>query len=185
MLERYDLSDQNVILTVARISKDDEYKGHRKVIAALQDVRRNHPNTVYVVVGSGDNLAGLKLSAIEHGVSAAVRFLGQLPDSEVRSLYHACDAFVMPSTKEGFGIVFLEAAACGLPVIAGNRDGSVDALAEGALGTLIDPVDAPQLVTAICAALDARTPELVRAVSTRFGVQNFNAHVDDLVRSFH
>ena len=67
--------------------------------------------------------------------------LGRLHGQELLDYYRLADVFVMPSTGEGFGIVFLEASATGLPVIAGNRDGSVDALAEGRIGTLVDPDD--------------------------------------------
>ncbi len=90
-------------------------------------------------------------------------------------------SFAMPSTGEGFGIVFLEAAASGLPVIAGNRDGSVDALADGALGTLIDPDDRQQLAAAIIAALESRSPSNNEDVE-RFASSNFAEHVDEIVR---
>ena len=64
---------------------------------------------------------------------------GYIEDKELTDHYLLADVFVMPSTQEGFGIVFLEALVCGLPVIAGNKDGSVDALLNGKLGKLIDP----------------------------------------------
>jgi glycosyltransferase involved in cell wall biosynthesis len=91
----------------------------------------------------------------------------------------------MPSNGEGFGIVFLEAAASGLPVIAGNRDGSIDALAEGALGTLIDPEDPGALTTAICEVLGRPRARSVPEALARFDVHNFNAQVMRLVESIH
>jgi glycosyltransferase involved in cell wall biosynthesis len=88
----------------------------------------------------------------------------------------------MPSTGEGFGIVFLEAAASGVPVIAGNKDGSVDALADGALGTLLDPNDTAALSRAIIEALRMsrmHEPDAAR----HFGRAAFEQYVDDLLRS--
>jgi glycosyltransferase involved in cell wall biosynthesis len=98
--------------------------------------------------------------------------------------YQLADVFVMPSTGEGFGIVFLEASATGLPVIGGNRDGSVDALAEGRLGALVDPNDVNGLAQAIVTALDQKRRRSSGVGGTgRFAMDNFVRHVDDLVRS--
>ena len=88
----------------------------------------------------------------------------------------------MPSTREGFGIVFVEAAATGLPVIGGNRDGSADALADGVIGTMIDPEDDDALTAALLAALSGAAKADSAAVQ-RFAFDNFARHVDDLVRS--
>jgi phosphatidyl-myo-inositol dimannoside synthase len=78
---------------------------------------------------------------------------GFVADEEVTDHYLLADVFVMPSKGEGFGIVYLEAMACGLPVIAGNKDGSTEALQFGELGTLIDPDDADELAAALVKAL--------------------------------
>jgi glycosyltransferase involved in cell wall biosynthesis len=80
--------------------------------------------------------------------------------------------------------VFLEAAASGLPVIGGNRDGSVDALADGLIGTLVDPHQQVDLTEAICAALAGAAPK-DKTSYQRFSVLNFGDHVNELVRSFH
>jgi glycosyltransferase involved in cell wall biosynthesis len=77
--------------------------------------------------------------ARESGVADRVTFAGQVPDEELPDYSALAHVFAMPSTGEGFGIVFLEAAATGLPIVGGNRDGSVDALAEGRIGRLVDP----------------------------------------------
>jgi len=68
-----------------------------------------------------------------------------VPETELRDHYNLCDAFAMPSQGEGFGIVYLEALACGKPTLAGNKDGSVDALCHGELGALVDPDDVKQI----------------------------------------
>jgi phosphatidylinositol alpha-1,6-mannosyltransferase len=174
-----------VILTVSRIDAADHYKGHDKVIRAMKEVRIRHPDAAYIIVGRGDNRKALQRLAAEESVIDSVRFLGPLADEELRALYRAGRLFVMPSTKEGFGIVFLEAAASGLPIIAGDRGGSIDALADGALGTLIDPENAEGLVAAICEVLERpRNPAVPEALA-RFASVNFNAQVKRLVESIH
>jgi phosphatidylinositol alpha-1,6-mannosyltransferase len=187
---RHALEGRKVLLTVSRIGRADRYKGHETVIRALPALRRRHPEVLYLVAGEGDDRPRLEALAAGLGLEDAVRFLGHVPDGDLPDLYRAAHVFVMPSTGEGFGIVFLEAAACGLRVVAGNRDGSVDALGEGALGTLIDPDDGEALVAALLAALDSlpargaedpRRAELARAVEARFGRRLFAARARALV----
>ena len=153
------LKGRRYVITVARINRSDFYKGHTKVIDALAQLKGIYPDLCYVVVGEGDNRAALERYAAENGVADAVCFTAFQPSAVVHGLLRGAEAFVMPSTKEGFGIAFLEAAALGIPVIAGNRDGSVDALADGAIGTLIDPRDHAQLAAAIteCARKTCRS----------------------------
>src|SRR5436853_340883 len=74
-----------------------------------------------------------------------VGFAGRIAESEKLDHYNVADAFAMPSLREGFGFVFLEAAACGLPVLGGSKDGSRDALVDGHLGAMVDPEDADEL----------------------------------------
>jgi glycosyltransferase involved in cell wall biosynthesis len=78
-----------------------------------------------------------------------VIFTGFVPDGEMALHFKLADLFIMPSEKEGFGIVFIEAMFYGLPVIAGNKDGSLDALCNGELGTIIDPDKLPEIEAAI------------------------------------
>lgn len=181
-LQQYDLCGRKIILTVARLAKADSYKGHGKIIEALPSVLSKHPDAVYVVVGEGDARPGLEDEVKRRGVSAHVRFLGRLSDESVLKLYRSARVFAMPSSKEGFGIVFVEAAATGLPVVGGNRDGSRDALADGAIGTMIDPDDADALATSIAGALSRTTRIDVTAVQ-RFSFGKFSHHVDQLVRT--
>ena len=79
---------------------------------------------------------------------------GYVPESELTDHYLLADVFVLPSKKEGFGIVFIEALACRLPVIAGNKDGSADALKQGELGMLINPKEIKQIQKAILVQLN-------------------------------
>lgn len=181
-LKQCDLRGRKIILTVARLAKADYYKGHGKIIEALPRVLSKHPDAVYVVVGDGDARPSLEDEVSRRGLSAHVRFLGRLSDESVLNLYRSARVFAMPSSKEGFGIVFVEAAATGLPVIGGNCDGSTDALADGAIGTMIDPDDADALATSISDALWRTTRMDVSAVQ-RFSFDKFSHHVDKLVRT--
>ena len=179
-LAKFGLQGKTIILTVARMGKADRYKGHDEVIAALPAVRSLYPDACYVVAGEGDGRAGLEAIATEQGLAQSVRFLGRLSDEDVLALYRSAHVFIMPSTKEGFGIVFVEAASTGLPVIAGNLDGSVDALADGRIGQLVDPRSTDEIVSAIVAAISSQQPVDARETQ-RFAFSNFAAHVHDLV----
>ena len=169
-----------VLLTVARIGRGDRHKGHDKVLAALARLAARRPELAYVIVGNGDDRPRLEAIAREHGIAGRVHFAGQVSDSELPDYYRLADVFVMPSTKEGFGIVFLEAAASGLPVIGGDRDGSADALADGAIGAMVDPDDAAALDRAIEQALDGPRPDAARVAP--FRVEAFRQRVAALVR---
>lgn len=107
----------------------------------------------YLIVGDGDDRPRFESLADELGVRELVIFAGKVPSEELCDHYNLCDLFAMPSTGEGFGIVFLEALACGKPVIAGSKDASRDALLDGELGVLVDPEDPRELRDAIVAIL--------------------------------
>lgn len=149
------------------------------MIAALPEVIARCPEAVYLIVGDGDDRSRLEELAAQMGLSKSVIFAGRVADDEVPFYYRLADVFVMPSTGEGFGIVFLEAAAAGLPVVGGNRDGSVDALADGAIGTLVDPSDQQALVNALLERLEQGCGES-RGLE-RFSVPAFRGHVAALV----
>lgn len=182
LLERFGLGGAKIILTVSRIAKADSYKGHALVIDVLARVLETFSDARYVIIGDGDARPSLEAYAALKGVGGAVRFLGRLSDADVLQFYRSSDVFVMPSSKEGFGIVFVEAAATGLPVIGGNCDGSADALADGAVGTMIDPGDPKAMAQAILCALSGAAKVNPNAVH-RFAFRGFSAHADSLIRS--
>ena len=180
---RHGLDGRQVILTVGRLSSQERYKGHDRLIEALPEILARAPNTTYLIVGSGDDSDRLAQLAREKNVADHVVFAGYVPDADIPDYFALADVFAMPSTGEGFGIVFLEAAASGLPVIAGDRDGSVDALADGAIGRLIDPGSREQIVGAVLDALSGGV-ERDRGAVSRFAFDNFSSQVDELVRNF-
>ncbi len=187
LLTRYELHGRKVILTVARLTYADRYKGHDRVIAALPAIREKHPGVAYLITGGGDDIGRLRGVAADAGVLDCMVFAGHVPESELPDHFRLADVYVMPSTKEGFGIVFLEAALTGLPVIGGNADGSVDALADGQIGQLVAPASPEQLVDALMDALEGRRPGDANRVQ-RFCTENFTRqvarHVDQLVAGF-
>lgn len=159
----------------------EAYKGHDRLIGVLPEIVRRH-DAAYLIVGGGDDGPRLKAFAAATGVADRVHFAGHVPVAELADYFALADVFAMPSIGEGFGIAFIEAAASGLPVIAGNRDGSVDALADGRIGRLIDPDDRGQLIAAIMDALEGRLHPNPSEVK-RFEFANFSRHVNDLFQS--
>jgi phosphatidylinositol alpha-1,6-mannosyltransferase len=151
--ERLALGPGPILLTVGRLSASERYKGHEQVFGALPALRARFPTLVYAVAGGGDDRAYLERRARELAGDSAVRFLGFVPDEDLLGLYHLADLYVMPSTQEGFGIVYLEAAACGLRVVGGVGGGSADAVPDERVGVLVDPSDQAALVAAIAGQL--------------------------------
>jgi len=111
----------------------DIYKGVDVTIKALPQIAKTFPNVKYLVIGRGDDQSRLAQLAADLGVAERVIFAGFVPTENLAAHYRLADAYVMPS-QEGFGIVYLEALACGVPVLAGDADGSADPLQDGKLG---------------------------------------------------
>ncbi len=182
LAKRLGLGGRRIILTVGRLASSERYKGHDRIIAVLPMVLQHVADAAYLIVGTGDDRPRLEQLAAAHGLASIVKFAGEVPEAELPDHMAIADLFAMPSKGEGFGIVFLEAAVSGLPVIGGNGDGSRDALADGIIGRAVDPDDGAQLAEAMVAALQGRQDTRPDAVS-RFAFGNFSRHVDELVRS--
>jgi phosphatidyl-myo-inositol dimannoside synthase len=182
LLERHAANGKTVLMTVSRLSSLERYKGHDRVIRTLPRLLEQHPETIYLIVGDGDDRPRLESLAVEYGVAKDVQFTGSASAEELPDYFRLADVFVMPSVAEGFGIVFLQAMASGVRVIGGSRDGTRDALCDGALGTLVDPDNGEELASAILAALDdpARTGDR----TTRFKPALFAEHLNALYQLF-
>jgi glycosyltransferase involved in cell wall biosynthesis len=195
LMKRWNINkDDKIILTVARLSKSEQYKGYDKVIIALSHLLNfptsQLPNFKYILVGSGDDLPRIKSLIRELHLEDYVILPGFVSDDELPDYYNLCDVFVMPSKKEGFGIVFLEALAYGKPVIAGNKDGSRDALLDGKLGILIDPDNVDELAEAIINVLEGKVeprlldPDYLKVtVLEHFGFDKFSKRVEEILQS--
>jgi glycosyltransferase involved in cell wall biosynthesis len=150
--KKYQFSKNSIVLmTLTRLSSKELYKGYDNVLVALSQLKDKYPSLKYLIVGRYDAGEKQRLDNIiqQHALQQQVVFTGYIPDEELANHYHLADIYVMPSKKEGFGIVFIEAMHYGLPVIAGNKDGSADALCNGKLGILIDPDNQEEINRAI------------------------------------
>lgn len=148
LIEKYGLNDAKVLMTVARLWSGDIYKGVDVTIRALPQIAQVFPKVKYLVIGRGDDQPRLARLAKDLGVSDRVVFAGFVPTEQLIAHYRLADAYIMPS-QEGFGIVYLEAMACGVPVLSGNDDGSADPLQDGKLGWRVPHRD-PNVVAAAC-----------------------------------
>ncbi|MET0274574.1 MAG: glycosyltransferase family 4 protein [Phenylobacterium sp.] len=153
LLERLGLRGRRVIMTLGRMSHDEQYKGFDEVLDLLPQLRRSAPGVAYLIVGDGSDRERLAAKARAAGVSDLVVFAGRISEHEKADYYRLADAYVMPSSGEGFGFVVLEALACGLPVVASSTDGTREAARDGELGLLVDPQDPAALEAAILEAL--------------------------------
>jgi len=185
IINKYALKGKKVILTVGRLASKELYKGHDMVIEALPKISSQIPDIVYLIVGSGGDLERLEGLVQKLGLEEKVIFVGYIPDEELPLYYSACDLFIMPSRDkiekdgrgkkvEGFGIVFLEANACGKPVIGGRSGGIEDAVIDGMTGLLIDPNNVDEIAKAIIRLL---TDD---ALAQRLGKQGRNRVVNEL-----
>lgn len=162
--------DKIVISTVARVQK---YKAHDLVIDALALLDEDEQKQlVYVVAGKGPELDALKQRARERGVADQIIWLGFIAEEDLANVYNASDLFVLctrdnddDNSVEGFGLVFLEAQACGVPVIGARTGGIPDAVEEGNGGWLIDQDD----LDALCGHLRTlvRSPEVFKEQGRR------------------
>ncbi|HTL88082.1 MAG TPA: glycosyltransferase [Leptolyngbya sp.] len=148
LVQRYQLENCKVLMTVARLWSGDPYKGVDVTIRALPQILQVFPDVKYLVIGRGDDQPRLAKLAAELGVGDRVIFAGFVSTEELPNHYCLADAYVMPS-QEGFGIVYLEAMACGVPVLSGDTDGSSDPLQDGRLGWQVPHRDPDEVAIAI------------------------------------
>ncbi|MFI8516563.1 glycosyltransferase family 4 protein [Streptomyces sp. NPDC085481] len=139
--ERLGLSDRPVVVCVSRLVPR---KGQDTLILAMPEILRRVPDAVLLIVGGGPYEQDLRRLAARTGVAASVRFTGAVPWSELPAHYGAGDVFAMPCRTrrggldvEGLGIVYLEASATGLPVVAGDSGGAPDAVLDGETGWVV------------------------------------------------
>lgn len=160
---RLDLEGRLVFLTVARLI---ERKGIDLMLKALAGIDNQLPPWHYLVVSDGPQRQALEKLSRRLGLHDKVTFTGYVADHELPIYYNLCDVFAMPNREvvsnagsslsvEGFGMVFIDAAACGKPVIAGRSGGAVCAVDEGVNGFLVEPGDIESLQDAILRLTDA------------------------------
>ena len=192
LLKRYGLKpEQPVILTVTRLASADGYKGYDQILQALPEIRRQLPDVHYMLVGKGDDRPRIEQLIAQLHLQDCVTLAGFIPDQEIGDHYNLCDVFAMPSKGEGFGIVYLEALACGKPTLGGNQDGAIDALCNGALGALVEPDDVGAIAQTIVQILQGTyanpliyQPEALRQkVIDTFGFKRFKQTLAELMQT--
>jgi phosphatidyl-myo-inositol dimannoside synthase len=149
-------SGRQVLLTVGRLQLR---KGHDMLIRALPELRRTHPHILYAIAGSGEELSRLRDLAAELNVADSVQFLTQVADDQLVQMYQQCDLFVLPNRTvghdiEGFGMVLVEAQACGKPVIAGDSGGTRETMRVPETGRIVRCEGGPELAATIRELLD-------------------------------
>lgn len=150
LIERYGLEGKRVLLTVGRLDAAERSKGFDEVLEILPDLPGD---VVYVIAGGGNDAVRLQRKARDLGVAHRVAFTGLFSEADKPDLYNLADAYVMPSRGEGFGFVFLEAMASGVPAIGSKVDGGREALRDGRLGLLVDPSNREEIRAAIVETL--------------------------------
>jgi len=141
------------LLTVARLSATERYKGVDELIRAVPEIRKTSSGVRCRIVGEGSDRSRLEALARELSVADSVSFLGSLGEADLRREYASCDLFVMPSSREGFGIVFLEAASYGKASIGAAAGGTPEVIRDGTTGLLVPPGDPAALAAAIAPLL--------------------------------
>jgi phosphatidyl-myo-inositol dimannoside synthase len=178
-----------VILAVGRWAASEKYKGADDLIRAVAALRREHPSLSLVLVGTGDDLPRLKRIAGDEFLGDAVVFLENLSRPELAACYAQADIFALPSSGEGFGLVFLEAMAFAKPVVCVAIGGPVDLIRNGDNGLLVPPKQPAALVQALDNLLrDAALREKMGGAgaaiaATEYSVPAFQQRLEDIVAS--
>jgi len=153
LLQRYGLAGRRILMTFGRMVTRERYKGFDEVLELLPRLRERHPDLAYLALGGGSDLERLRRKVRDLGLEGIAVFPGEVKEAEKADHFRLADVYVMPSRGEGFGYVFLEALACGVPAIGSRLDGSREALRDGLLGALVDPHCPDELVAGVERAL--------------------------------
>lgn len=176
-----------MLLTVARLSENEKGKHHDSVLRALPKIIQAVPDVKYRIIGDGVLKTELEGLAASLGVSHAIEFKGRVSDEDLAKSYEEASLFVMPSEKEGFGIVFLEAWLRKIPVICGTEDASHEVISHGRDGFAIHHNDINELAEKIIFLL--KNPDIAfnmgeegnKKVMNNYLTSNFTKHLENLL----
>lgn len=143
--------DKKILLTVGNCVA---IKGQKYLIEAMKDIHTKYPDVICVIVGGGELYPNLQKLVVEMGLQNCVRLVGRRPHEEIPLWMNACDVFVLPSLNESFGVVIIEAMACGKPVVASNVGGVPEIICSETYGLLSQPGNAKDLSDKILLALE-------------------------------
>jgi glycosyltransferase involved in cell wall biosynthesis len=162
------------ILCVTRLAASDRYKGVDTLIEALPQLRREFPLVRLRIVGQGDDQPRLAVLAERLGVAGSVDFLGPIPDETLREEYAQCDFFALPSRREGFGLVYLEAMTYGKACLAARAGGAPEVVNDD-VGCLVDYANLADLAAGLAdLARHPRDSEVVRRHADSFAFPAFS-----------
>jgi phosphatidyl-myo-inositol dimannoside synthase len=165
------------ILSVGRLTTVDVEKGFETLIDAMPAIRREIPDATLRIVGSGNDLARLQQRAVERGIGDACVFTGPIDDATLAREYEQCDVFALPSKKEGFGLVYLEAMIRGKACL-GVRAGGVPEVINENVGALVGYGDAEAIARELVKLLrQPKDPQRIRQHAETFGFDAFKQRV--------
>lgn len=187
LIDKHGIAGRPIILSLARLSTL-EHKGQDRVLSSLPYVLEKIPNAVYLVVGGGtDERVNAVLKKHPELVTSVI-FAGPASNEERADYYNLGDVYALPAKFEGFGIVFIESLACGVPVVASDAYGCREGLLDGELGLPVPPDDLKAIADAIVLILDRKAPSslfdreyLRRKTLEIYGIDTWNKRVKDLV----
>ncbi|MGU3472494.1 glycosyltransferase family 4 protein [Paenibacillus sp. D51F] len=181
LLDRYGLQrSDRIVMTLGRLAGQQRRKGFDEVLEAMPSLLRDEPSLKYLIVGDGADRGRLEQKAASLGLEEAVVFTGMIKEEEKADHYRLADGFAMPSHGEGFGIVLLEAMACGIPVLASKADGSSEALMRGKLGILVNPSVPSEVELGIRRLLSKPKGEVPEELGY-FSFGNYTARLHDIL----
>lgn len=180
LIDRYGLQGKTVLMTLGRLAAEEKAKGVDQILEIMPELMKSIPNAAYLIVGDGSDRQRLEEKANNLGLTGRVVFTGIIPEKEKADHYRLADVYVMPSRLEGFGFVFLEAMACGIPVVASKIDGGREALLDGKLGGLADPDDPRDILQKIKEALK-RPRGVVPDELKYFSYANFERRCHEII----
>jgi len=188
LLNKYGFSDTDkILMTLTRMSSKERYKGYDKVFEAIAILKIKYPHLKYLIAGSYDEREKEFIDNLINklGIQNRVVMPGYIEEEELEDHFALSDMYVMPSRKEGFGIVFIEAMYYGLPVIAGNIDGSADALLDGELGQLVDPGNVEKIATAIANVVENKNSFIPdrNLLMQHFSYEAYKEKLDLIIRN--
>jgi asparagine synthase (glutamine-hydrolysing) len=200
LLHKYHLANRTVLMSLGRMHPRERYKGFDELLALLPNLAHVIPNLACLLVGEGEDRPRLEAHARalgldvlsdtnraqpldSSGLRPLVVFTGHVSESDKADHYRLADVFLLLSRGEGFGIVLLEAMACGVPVIASSADGSREAVRGGSLGQVVDPGNPAQITAALRRACASPTEPAERrppAGLDYFSFENFQTRCHQL-----
>ena len=144
---------RHAVLIVGRVTSDERYKGHDELLDVWPAVCESVPDAQLFVAGWGDDIARLRAKARDLGVGAAVEFCDYVSPATLAALFERVAVYAMPSAREGFGLVYLEAMRAGVPCIGSTLDAASEVIEHGASGYVVDRTDSRELAAALTALL--------------------------------